>query len=316
MTAAIRATNKTPVANERERGRILLVTDDKTIAAHRATLEAAGFTVTDVAGGLAALVALRRTRPHAIVADTALRGITADQLARNLLAANDGVPLVLIGSTEATSALRNHAMQVGAFDYFQLPDDADLLAARLHQLVEVKLTIDRLRAEAERDVLTGLANRKRFRTAFGNELERWRRYNIPCALLMIDIDFLKRINDTHGHTAGDMAIRAVAHTLERFSRDNDTPARLGGEEFALLLAGSTEAQAAIVAERIRAHVAATPLENVGEFSVSIGVAACPTHADTERRLYVISDESLYKAKHGGRNRIVVASPNQTDDENP
>src|SRR5205823_8728803 len=123
-------------------------------------------------------------------------------------------------------------------------------------------------------------NRRRFRIALGNELERWRRYNTPCALLLVDIDHMKRINDAHGHSAGDMAIRHIAAALVALSRDNDTAARLRGEEFALLLAGADEANALAAAERLRAAVAATAVEQVGTVTISIGVATCPTHATT------------------------------------
>lgn len=307
MTSTARATSSAQATRMREQqGRVLLVTDDPVVAAHRTLLEEAGFTVTDVTRGAAALVSLRHTRPHVVIAHNRLRGITAEELARSLLDAKDGVPLVLIGSEEAISARRSAAMIAGAFDYFQIPNDNDLLIGRIKQLVEVKDTIDRLRSEAERDHLTGLANRRRFRVAFAQELERWRRYNVPCALLLVDIDFLKRINDAHGHDTGDAVIRQVANALIEFSRDNDTAARLGGEEFALLLAGTTDDRAAVVAERLRQHIAATPVEPVGTVTVSIGVAACPVHATTERLLYLASDDSLYEAKGAGRNRIAIA----------
>jgi len=307
MTSTARAISSAQAMRTREQqGRVLLVTDDPAIAVHRTLLEDAGFTVAGVTRGAAALVSLRHTRPHVVVAHNRLRGITAEELARNLLEAQDGVPLVLIGAEEAISARRSAAMIAGAFDYFQIPNDNDLLIGRIKQLIEVKETIDRLRAEAELDHLTGLANRRRFRVAFAQEVERWRRYNVPCALLLVDIDFLKRINDTHGHDAGDVVIRQVANALIEFSRDNDTAARLGGEEFALLLAGTTDERAAVVAERLRQHIAATPVEHIGTVTVSIGVAACPIHATTERLLYLAGDHSLYEAKEAGRNRIAVA----------
>src|SRR5207237_6766692 len=136
----------------------------------------------------------------------------------------------------ATAERRGGAMAAVAADYFHLPAELPLLVARTHQLVAHKLAVERLRAEADRDYLTGLANRRRFRKALGQELERWRRYQMPCALLLVDVDHMKKINDTHGHPAGDRVIRFVASALIELSRDNDTAARLGGEEFALLLA--------------------------------------------------------------------------------
>jgi diguanylate cyclase (GGDEF)-like protein len=213
---------------------------------------------------------------------------------------------VLVGADASTIERRSSALEAGAFDYFQLPTELPLLVARAAQLVSIRQTLDNLRAEADRDYLTGLLNRRRFRTALGQEVERWRRYNTPCGLLIVDVDHLKRINDTHGHSAGDMVIRHVACALTQMSRDNDTAARLGGEEFALLLAGADAERAIAAAERLRQTVAAESLEGIGRVTVSLGVAACPAHACSERDLYAASDAALYAAKREGRDRVSVA----------
>jgi len=294
-------------ATGRDQGRVLLVSDAPTNA-YQAALEQAGCAVVGVAGGMAALVRLRSTRPHVVVIDQNLSGISADELARLLTQAQDGVPFILIGAHEATATRREQALRSGAYDYIEMPRDLSLLVARTEQLVKHKQSVDRLRAEADRDYLTGLANRRRFRTALGNELERWRRYGVPCALLLVDIDHLKQINDAHGHSAGDVTIRHIAAALVALSRDNDTAARLGGEEFALLLANADEASAQAAAERLRQAVAETAVEQVGTVTISIGVAVCPVHATTERALYAASDAALYRAKSAGRNCVVIAPP--------
>lgn len=291
----------------RDQGRVLLVADDPRVAAYSAAFEEAGFTVAGVAGGAPALVALQRARPHVVVADVGLKGIRASELARMLSEAQDAVPVVLAGVEEATQGLRLEAMVSGASDYFQLPSDLPLLVARTHQLVSLVLTIERLRAEADRDYLTGLANRRRFRKALGQEVERWRRYRIPCSLLMLDVDHMKLINDAHGHPAGDRVIRLVASALTELSRDNDTAARLGGEEFALLLAGVGSEKALVAAERLRLAVSTRPLEDIGVVTISVGVASCPDNARTERELFGTSDAALYRAKQEGRNMTVLAS---------
>jgi diguanylate cyclase (GGDEF)-like protein len=285
---------------------VLLVTDEPSVAAYGAALEDAGFTVVGVAGGAAALVALRQSRPHIIIADVNLKGITADELTRNLAHMQEGPPLLLVGHSAATLERRATAIAAGAFDYFNVPVELPLLIARVAQLVKIRQTIARLRAEAERDYLTDLANRRYFRRALAQELERWRRYNIPCALVILDIDHMKRINDTHGHSAGDIVILHIATVLKELSRDNDTTARLGGEEFALLLAGVDDAKAIAAAERLRHDVAAAEIEGIGNVTVSLGVAACPSHATTERALYAASDAALYCAKGRGRNQTAVA----------
>src|SRR2546421_1048839 len=290
----------------RDQGRVLLIADDAAVSAFAHALEESGFVVAGVAGGAKALVALGRTRPHVVVADSKLKGISAAELARMLSDAQDSIPVVLVGDERATPELRGEAMAAGASDYFQLPSELPLLIARTQQRVAHKLMVEQLRAEADRDYLTGLANRRRFRKALGQELERWRRYQMPCALLLVDVDHMKKINDTHGHPAGDRVIRFVASALIELSRDNDTAARLGGEEFALLLAGVGVERAFAAAERVRLAVASNPLEEVGRVTISVGGAACPSNARTERELFAASDTALYRAKNEGRNLSVLA----------
>src|ERR1041384_389651 len=158
----------------RDQGRVLLVSDAPTTA-YQAALEQAGFAVVGVAGGMAALVRLRSTRPHVVVIDEHLSGVSVAELAHLLAQAQEGIPFILIGRQAATAARREQALRLGAYDYIELPRDISLLVARTEQLSKLKQRLDRLRAEADRDYLTGLANRRRFRTALGNELERWRR---------------------------------------------------------------------------------------------------------------------------------------------
>jgi diguanylate cyclase (GGDEF)-like protein len=303
MTDTSRTSNP---ARTRDQGRILLVTDDPVAARYGEPLEEAGFAVVGVSGGAAALVSLRRTRPHLVIADIKLKGIAAEELARMLGQAQESVPLLLVGQTASSIERRSAAMADGAFDYLALPEELPLLLARASQLVRLKQEMNRLRAEADRDYLTGLMNRRRFRTALGQEVERWRRYNVPCSLLLVDIDHLKRINDKHGHSAGDRVIRHTASALVELSRDNDTAARLGGEEFALLLAGTDDAKALAAAERLRHFVSSTEVEGIGTVTVSLGVASCPAHATAERKLYAASDAALYRAKGEGRDRAVMA----------
>ncbi len=292
-------------AGSRERGRVLIITDEISVG-YRRPLEDAGLEVVGVSAGAAALVSLRRSRPQLVIATAPIKGISTAELARMLYQMEDGLPLILVGAAAATSERRFEALAAGAFDYFQNPKEIPLLVMRASQLVALRQTMDALRAEADLDHLTGLANRRRFRVALTREVERWRRYGVPCALLMLDIDHMKEINDKYGHPAGDVVIRHVANTLIEASRDNDTAARVGGEEFALLLAGISDAKAGMAAERLRRFLSEKDVEGVGKISVSIGVAACPAHANSERTLYAASDGALYVAKNQGRNRVSVA----------
>jgi diguanylate cyclase (GGDEF)-like protein len=295
--------------SERARGRVLLIAGEKHTEFAEA-LSSKGIDVFGVLNGAAAIVSMTRTRPHLVIADASTRGLRIKELARMLAQSEDGIPLVLIGSEASTGALRHGAMVEGAFDYFALPGELDLLIERTQQLVLLRQKIDRLRADADLDSLTGLANRRRFRVALAREVERWRRYRVPCALLMLDIDHLKSINDKFGHPVGDMVIRQIAQTLKEISRDNDTAARLGGEEFALLLAGIDLQRAVSAAERLRVVLSGKQVEGVGNVTVSIGVAGCPESATSERVLYSASDDALYVSKNAGRDRVSVAPPLQ------
>src|SRR6266404_5865576 len=302
--------NNTVTKNERahgrDKGRVLLVSDDADTAMVTSAFERAGFVLVGVTSGAGALVQVHRSRPHVVVAGANPKGITSGELVRLLASAKDHVPFVLIGSEASSVLQRSAAMNSGAFDYFSIPDELKLLLSRVNQLVSITQAMELLKSEADRDYLTGLANRRRFRSALGQEVERWRRYKLPCSLLIADIDHLKVINDTFGHTAGDVAIRHVAGLLNEFSRDNDTAARLGGEEFALLLAGVEYSNALAAAERIRENISAEILEKIGKVTVSIGVGSCPSNAISERELYAACDTALYRAKREGRNRSCVA----------
>jgi diguanylate cyclase (GGDEF)-like protein len=270
------------------------------------SLESAGFKIVGVSTAAAAPVLLSRSRPHLVIANAQLRGLTLPELAQILNQRDDDLPFVLVGAAPAVLQLRQTAMAAGASDYFQLPEQFELLALRAKQLIRLRQRMNQLRGEADLDTLTGLANRRRFRVALTRELERWRRYGVPCALLLLDIDHMKRINDTHGHPAGDRVLREIAKTLSKVCRDNDIAARMGGEEFALLCANVDAAKGELAAKRLHEVLSQQHIEGVGRIGVSIGVAACPEHANSERSLYAASDAALYVAKNQGRGRIAVA----------
>jgi diguanylate cyclase (GGDEF)-like protein len=170
----------------------------------------------------------------------------------------------------------------------------------------------RLQAMATTDALTGLDNRRAFRMRMRDEVERTRRYSHPLALLMIDIDHFKKVNDTLGHRAGDAILTQVGGILIRSSRGTDRPARYGGEELAVLCPETTAAEATALAERIRAavnnYVFALPDGRETQITVSVGVASIPTHALESAKLIEEADAALYEAKAAGRNLVCVARP--------
>lgn len=168
-----------------------------------------------------------------------------------------------------------------------------------------------LRRMAIHDGLTGLYNRREFQSRLYQEIERSRRYAHSFALLLLDIDFFKRVNDTHGHPAGDHVLREIARVLNESTRPIDTAARYGGEEFAVVLPEAQDEGAFITAERIRRTIAAITLTlDDGaplKLTVSIGIGLFPQHGHSAASLLEMTDQALYKAKTTGRNRVVMAT---------
>jgi len=170
--------------------------------------------------------------------------------------------------------------------------------------------IDALVDLSSRDALTGLANRRSFEVALSREIDRVARSGEPALLLTLDIDHFKQVNDTRGHAAGDQVIRAVGHVLAETVRPMDLVARVGGEEFAIVLPNCPAAFGPQVAERIRTRVARQPVEIApGEHvnvTVSVGGAFAPQWVRTTARLWMDrTDLQLYRAKSEGRNRCCL-----------
>ena len=161
---------------------------------------------------------------------------------------------------------------------------------------------------ASTDDLTRLANRRRFIETLRLEVTRSRRSSASLALVMVDVDHLKKINDSYGHPAGDAAIRHIADTLRRGRRETDLVARLGGEEFVLLLPETDLAGAVQAAERIRQELAVTSVSGVGTVTVSMGIATTAEDGADEQELVRRADERLYAAKAAGRNQICHGRP--------
>ncbi len=183
-----------------------------------------------------------------------------------------------------------------------------ILFSIIHDITERVAQEHELRRLATTDALTGLANRRRFLEQLGLELARFQRYAKPAALLMLDLDHFKEVNDQHGHAAGDAVLRHFAALARRALRKIDRIGRLGGEEFGALLPGTDEEGARQLAERLRNRVAESPASTetgaIG-FTVSIGVTLfAPADAKIESVL-IRADRALYRAKETGRNRVEV-----------
>lgn len=169
------------------------------------------------------------------------------------------------------------------------------------------------------DALTGLGNRRRFLPAARREIDLARRHGQPLALMLLDIDHFKRINDTHGHQVGDVALQEIGRRCTQALRHTDLLARWGGEEFIMLLPNTAAEQALMLAERVRQTVSATPLllahREPIEMTVSIGVVGVPVgRIATLDALIQFADRALYSAKSDGRDKVTVSdTPPSRDD---
>jgi diguanylate cyclase (GGDEF)-like protein len=160
---------------------------------------------------------------------------------------------------------------------------------------------DALLEMSRTDVLTGLRNQRAFEERLPDELARAVRYREPLSLLVLDLDDLKGINDSRGHHAGDLALRALADALLLGARQTDFAARVGGDEFVVLAPRTDARAAAALGERIRALVS---VQGVDGLTVSVGVATMGAGSATQGFLREVADSALYEAKRRGRNRVV------------
>ena len=217
-------------------------------------------------------------------------------------AGNYAVVLIALGAVRADmprwAMVEGSVAVVGSFIWF--------LRKRERRLIE------RLADAAQRDHLTGCLNRRGFEAALDQELERAKRTDVPLALVVCDLDHFKQLNDDHGHPAGDRVLVEVARVLAAGKRRIDTVARVGGEEFTLLLPGSDSHGAFVLAERLRQSIKEVLPSVVGfDLAASFGVAEFPADGRTAATVLSAADQALYAAKQLGRDRVVIHKPELT-----
>ena len=178
-----------------------------------------------------------------------------------------------------------------------------LFANQIELAITITGLFEEVRKQAITDPLTGLYNRRYFEDNIEREAERALRLGQPFSLISLDLDHLKTINDTYGHQYGDLAIKAISGVLKSKARSIDIPARIGGEEFNVLLPGIDSYGAMVAAERIRAAIEAVPIDTIGGVTASIGVATFLEHSRNVFDLTELADQAMYQAKINGRNQV-------------
>jgi diguanylate cyclase (GGDEF)-like protein len=171
---------------------------------------------------------------------------------------------------------------------------------------ELESTNARLKETSFKDEVTGLYNRRFFSLRLEEELSRYRRFNHPVSVVMLDLDGFKAVNDEFGHTIGDATLREIAQILMKHSRGINVVSRYGGDEFAVLLVETSKAGARLYADRIREVVSKYPFSHGKVVTASFGVASLPDdEAGTAEDLFRAADEALYTAKRAGKNQVAA-----------
>jgi two-component system cell cycle response regulator len=226
------------------------------------------------------------------------------------------VPILAIAEAEDSARLMR-GLEIGINDYLIRPIDRNELMARVRTQIRRKRYTERLRDNVQMsieaaitDALTGLHNRRYMETHLASLVEQAHARGKPLTVLVLDIDFFKKVNDTHGHDAGDDVLREFAVRLKKSIRGIDLACRLGGEEFVVVMPDTDMAVATMVAERLRRRIAADAFpihkgERKVEVTISIGLAALSGPEDKAADVLKRADQALYRAKRDGRNRVVA-----------
>jgi len=287
----------------------ILIVDDNPdkLSLLEAALCLAGYRVTTATDGVEALATIESYQPDLVITDVMMPRMNGYELAQRIRAnpVTKFIPVIMQTAAGRRAEDLRRASEVGALGYITDPTDLDLLLARTRTLLEFKAYLDVCEEAAFTDHLTGLANRRRFERQLEREVSRTMRFGHPFSLLMIDIDNFKNLNDSFGHDAGDDAIRRIAKVLREGTRGIDLAARIGGEEFAVLLVETKQEGGFEVAERLRVAIRSLELPSGAQLTASFGVAECPTDAQTAADILKAADIGLYEAKRQGRDRVLV-----------
>ena len=223
--------------------------------------------------------------------------MASEQVMGGLVRRNNEVGTVMGSFNKMLTTIEQQAAEINSF------------ATRLDAAYkELESTNARLKETSFKDEVTGLYNRRFFSLRLEEELSRYRRFNHPVSVVLLDLDGFKSVNDSLGHAVGDDTLRDMAQILMKHSRGINVVSRYGGDEFAVLLVETSKAGARLYADRIREVVAKYPFSHGKILTASFGVASLPDdEASTAEDLFRSADEALYAAKRAGKNQVAAAT---------
>ncbi len=296
--------------------RLLVVDDEESVRELMAeVLRLEGHHVSVAASGQEALDLWKDNQFDVTFVDLVMPGgMTGLQVVKRIKELAPAADIVVVTGF-ATIEVAVESMRVGAVDFITKPFSNAHLQLVVSKVLERRKLV-RSAAESEhykrlsrQDGLTGLYNHRFFHQLMDSEVSRAKRFQQRVALLILDLDHFKHLNDSHGHLAGDEVLRQLAELIRNVCRKYDFAARYGGEEFAIISPGNDSSQAAALAERLRSRIEATRFGTSGQdvhLTVSIGIASIPEDAKDKLELIEKADQALYAAKEQGRNRVVCA----------
>jgi len=315
-----------PEGTEGDPTRILVVDDvPDNVEILEARLSSRGYEVVTATNGEEALARVKDQPPHLILLDVMMPGMDGHQVARHIKD-DDALPFIPIILVTALSEAEDvvQGLESGADDYISKPYNFRELEARVRAMLRIKFLQDeldqknrelelankRLKKLSITDGLTELFNHRHVHQLLRDEFERSDRTGESIAVVMMDLDRFKSINDTYGHPTGDVVLFETAQIIQDTAREIDMVGRYGGEEFIAILPETDEEPGANFAERVRKaveeHVYRDGATEI-RMTVSCGVASIRAGVDSPEALLKAADEALYQAKHGGRNQVVRAS---------
>ena len=281
----------------------------------KVALSMEGYEVQTAANGREALSAIESFQPDLVVSDIMMPEVNGYELARRIREnpRTRYIPIILQSAARIEAKDFRLGEEVGALGFITNIADLDLLLARSRTLLDFRAHLETCEEAAYTDHLTGTANRRRFDQQLELEIERAARYGHPLCLLLLDIDDFKKINDEFGHKAGDEVINHLAKILHEGVRSPDLAARIGGDEFAVLLVETTLVKGLEVADRLRQTIKAsyfsTAESGTIKITASMGIAELISDERTTPELLARrADAALYEAKRQGRDRINEAQP--------
>jgi two-component system, cell cycle response regulator len=287
----------------------VLVVDDTPLNVKLLTLqlEYQDYIVNTAASGLEALAKIEADKPDIVLLDVMMPGLDGFETCRRIRAnpATAHIPVVMVTALQDVDDLVR-GFEAGADDFLTIPVNSSALIARIRSQLRQKRYYESLLEQSLIDPLTGAFNCRYLEAQVPRLIARCRAAHKPIAVLMIDVDHFKRINDEHGHAAGNHVLKEIVNRITSALRPSDLVARMGGEEFAVVMPETDLHAGHRIAERLCSRIAATLVADVA-VTVSIGTAVIQPDTEEEEPDAALrrADAALYEAKRAGRNRAMA-----------